>query len=192
MNELDRAREIEKHIREILRLLGEDPNREGLIETPRRVAQALLELTRSLRTEPPDVKFFTVPESSSKNLVVIRNIEFLSLCEHHLLPIVGYASIVYRPRGNKVPGLSKVIRLVQWYARRPILQERFTQELADFLRDKICAKFVYCRIVALHMCVFLRGVRSRSSVLITEALSGEADVDISSLRELARCRYPRI
>ncbi len=192
MSELDRAREIERHVREILRLLGEDPDREGLVETPRRVAQALLELTKSLRTEPPDVKFFTVPKDSSRNLVVIRNIEFLSLCEHHLLPIVGYVSVVYRPRENKVPGLSKVIRLVQWYALRPILQERFTQELANFLCDKICAKFVYCRIAALHMCVFLRGVKSRSSILVTEAVSGEPDEDITSLRRLARCKYPRI
>ncbi len=191
MSELDRARQIESHVREILKLLGENPEREGLLDTPKRVAQSLLELTQSLRSEPPEVKFFTVPPEAASNLIVIRNIEFLSLCEHHLLPIIGYASVVYKPRENKVPGLSKVIRLVQWYARRPILQERFTQELANFLLEKICAKFVYCRIAALHMCVFLRGVKSTSSILVTEALAGETDVDISRLRELAKCKLPR-
>jgi len=180
---------IAEHVRAIMELLGIDLANPDVAETPRRVAEMLLELTSGLREEPPEVKFFTIPEHATRNLVVVRDIEFDSLCEHHLLPIIGTVTVVYRPRTSVVPGLSKVIRLVQWFAKRPILQERFTQELADFLLDRIRAKFVYCRVRALHMCAFMRGVRSRTVLLETEAISGDVDVDIESLRSIARGTY---
>ncbi len=182
----DLASKIAEHVKEIMKLLGMNLDNPDIAETPRRVAEMLLELTSGLRESPPEIKFFKIPENAVNNLVVVRDIEFDSLCEHHLLPIIGTVTIAYKPRSTSVPGLSKVIRLVQWFARRPILQERFTQELADLLLEKINARFVYCRVRAIHLCAFARGVRSRTSVLETEALSGNPDVDIATLRSITR------
>ncbi len=187
----DLLSKIAEHVRAIMRLLGIDLTNPDIAETPQRVAQMLLELTSGLREKPPEVKFFKIPENALNNLIIVRNIEIDSLCEHHLLPIIGKATIVYKPRTNSVPGLSKVIRLVQWFARRPILQERFTQELAELLLDKINAKFVYCHVKAIHLCSFMRGVKSRLTVLETEAVAGEIDVELNMLREVAR-DYDRV
>ncbi len=183
---------IAHHVKEIIKLLGEDPEKPDLKETPIRVAKALLELTEGLRSRPPTIKFFNTIKHV-EGLVIIRDIEFVSLCEHHLLPVLGYISVAYRPSQPQVPGLSKVIRLVQWYSRRLILQERFTRELAELLLEKLNAKMVYCKVCGLHMCAMLRGVRSRTSKLITEAWAGDIDRDeIEMLRKLVKCKVPKI
>ncbi len=180
------------HVREILKLVGEDPERPDLRETPVRVAKALLELTEGLRKEPPHVKFFNV-RKKIENFIIVENIEFFSLCEHHLLPVLGYVSVAYKPCRDEVPGLSKVVRLVQWYSRRLILQERFTQELATVLLEKLRACSVYCKVFGLHLCTMLRGVRSRTTRLFTEAWAGDISRDeLAILRKLVKCKTLRI
>ncbi|NPA23255.1 MAG: GTP cyclohydrolase I [Crenarchaeota archaeon] len=183
---------IAMHVREILRLVGEDPDRPDLRETPTRVARALLELTEGLRREPPHIKFFRAGKKI-ESYVIVENIEFFSLCEHHLLPVIGYVSVAYKPEHDEVPGLSKVVRLVQWYSRRLILQERFTQELAWVLLEKLKASSVYCKVLGIHLCTMLRGVRSRTSRLLTEAWAGDITRDeLVMLRKLVKCRSLKI
>ncbi len=190
-DEIEIVERIAYHIREILKLIGEDPERPDLKETPIRVAKALLELTEGLRSKSPSIKFFTCGKIES--FVIIRDIEFVSLCEHHLLPVLGYVSVAYKPSLSEVPGLSKVIRLVQWCSRRLILQERFTKELAITLLNSLKARSVYCKVCALHMCTMLRGVRSRTSKLVTEAWAGDISTEeLSMLRKLVKCRVPKV
>ncbi len=181
---------ISYYVREVLKLLGENPDRDNVAETPVRYAKMLLELTRGLRSEAPKVKFFRIPERAANNIITVRDIEFTALCEHHLLPIIGTVSVSYKPREPMVPGLSKIPRLIRWLSSRLILQERFTQDLADKLLEAIRAKFVYCRVCALHLCTFLRGVRERRMYVMTEAFSGELDVDLDVLRRITVCRRP--
>ncbi len=183
---------IATHVREILKLVGEDPDRPDLRETPLRVARALLELTEGLRKEPPHVKFFKTGRRI-ESYVIVENIEFFSLCEHHLLPVIGYVSVAYKPEQDEVPGLSKVVRLVQWFSRRLILQERFTRELAEMLLEKLKASSVYCKVFGLHLCTMLRGVRSRTSRLLTEAWAGKVTKEeLDMLRKLVKCKTLRI
>ncbi|WP_069808046.1 GTP cyclohydrolase I [Vulcanisaeta thermophila] len=186
-------REIELHVREILRLLGEDVNRQGLRETPRRFAKALLELTRGLREPEPEMRFFSLGGVKYPGRVLVSNVRFNSLCEHHLLPIIGLATVVYEPLNSEVPGLSKVARYIKWLAARPILQERFTALLANELREKINARYVYVKVCALHMCVFLRGVKDEEMYMVTEAWSGDLSNDeLNELRRSVSCSIPRI
>lgn len=183
---------IAYHVQEILKLLGEDINRDDLAKTPQRVAKMLLELTKCLRNEDiPEIKFFE-SKSSGNELIIVQDIDFVSLCEHHLLPIIGKISICYKPLSNKVPGLSKIARFVKWYAKRPILQERFTIELCEELYKLLNAKFVYCKACAIHMCTFIRGVKDKSMFLITDALIGSSDISINELRKIVKCSIPKI
>ena len=135
------------------------------------------------------MKFFKSKKLENQ-LITIENIDFVSLCEHHLLPIIGRVSICYKPRGEYVPGLSKVARFVKWFAKKFILQERFTIELCERLYELLNAKFVYCKVCAIHMCVFMRGVKDRSLVLTTDALVGESDIPINELRKIIKCTLP--
>lgn len=187
--EADLESKLEYHVKEILRLLGEDVSRPGLRETPRRFARALLELTRGLREEEPEPKFFPMEIPADVGRVEIANVRFVSLCEHHLLPIVGSVSIVYKPLNAEVPGLSKVARYVKWLAARPILQERFTAILAESLRERLRARYVYVKVCALHMCTFIRGVKDEDMVMVTEAWSGDG-VDSSSMGRAVKCTLP--
>ena len=158
----------------ILELIGEDPNRPGVRETPERWASVFLEMTKGLREEEPDLKVFDAEyEISSNDLIAVKNINFSSLCEHHLLPIVGKASVVYAPKGNRVIGLSKIPMLVKWLAKRPILQERFTAIIADKIMATGAAKGVYVLVKAKHYCVTARGVEDAEIEMVTEAVRGE-------------------
>lgn len=177
----------------IIELIGDNPGRPGLRETPRRFLNALLELTRGLREPPPAIKFFPMEGSKYIGRISINDIKFISLCEHHLLPIVGTVTVVYEPLNGEVPGLSKVARYVKWLAARPILQERFTARLANELKEVLHAKYVYVKVCALHMCAMIRGVKDEDMYMVTEAWSdGVGDDVLRELRNSVHCRVPRI
>ena len=167
---MDKAK-IEKAVRDILEAIGEDPDREGLIETPRRVANMYEEVFAGL-SEDPHVHLKLFNEKGNDELVVVRDIPLYSMCEHHLLPFVGKAHIAYIPRDGIVIGLSKLARIVNCFARRPQLQERLTANVADFLENELNALGVAVVIEAEHLCMTMRGIRASGAVTCTSALRG--------------------
>ncbi len=168
-SEVDLGR-IEKAVREILLAVGEDPDREGLLKTPNRVARAYAELMSGLY-EDPRRHLRTVFHERYDEIVVLRDIPFYSLCEHHLLPFTGRAHVAYLPDG-KVVGLSKLARLVEGYARRPQVQERLTMQIADALMDELKPVGAACVIEAVHTCMTIRGVKKPGAQMVTSALRG--------------------
>lgn len=166
---VDQAR-IRKAVREILLAVGEDPDREGLAETPDRVARMYAEAFAGLHFDPRIhlVKRFT---QDYDEMVAIKDIEFSSYCEHHLLPFSGRAHVAYLPKGQVV-GLSKIPRVIEAMASRPQLQERLTQEVAELLMDELDARGVGVVMEAAHSCMTIRGVRKPGSVLVTSAMLG--------------------
>src|SRR5213083_3105995 len=162
-------RRIEKAVREILLAVGEDPDREGLLKTPNRVARAYSELMAGLQDDPRR-HLKTVFRERYDEVVLLRDIEFHSLCEHHLLPFTGRAHVAYLPDG-KVVGLSKLARLVEGFARRPQVQERLTTQIADALVD-ILTPHVFVVIEAEHLCMSMRGVKKPGSLTVTSAVRG--------------------
>lgn len=167
---MDKER-IENAVREILIAVGEDPNREGLKETPRRVANMYEEMFAGLSQDPKQhLKLFD--EKSNDEMVIVRDIPFSSMCEHHLLPFVGKAHIAYIPSNNKIIGLSKLARIVDNFAKRPQVQERLTHDIADFLDESLSPKGVAVIIEAEHMCMSIRGAKASGSKTQTSALRG--------------------
>lgn len=170
--------EIAKRIREILELLGENPEREGLRETPERVARALLEMTSGLRTPAPQMKVFNLNEDGIKyeenQIVIVRDINFSSLCEHHMLPIIGKIHVAYVVGDEgKVAGFSKIIRIVNYYASRFQIQERLVEQVAEaIMNSDIKPKGVMVIGNALHMCSYVRGVKDREAKLVSVAYRG--------------------
>lgn len=162
---------IERAVREILLAVGENPDREGLQKTPNRVARSYAELMAGLRIDPR-VHLKTVFTERYDEIVLLRDIEFHSLCEHHLLPFTGKAHVAYLP-GGKVVGLSKLARLVEGYARRPQVQERLTNQVADALMEELSPSGAACVIEAVHTCMTIRGVKKAGSVMVTSALRGQ-------------------
>jgi GTP cyclohydrolase I len=173
---------IEKAVREILVAVGEDPDREGLLKTPNRVARAYGELMSGLHQDPR-VHLRTVFHERYDEVVLLRDIEFHSLCEHHLLPFTGRAHVAYLPDG-KVVGLSKLARLVEGYARRPQVQERLTTQIADALMDELNPIGAACIIEATHTCMTIRGARKPGSIMVTSALRGIFKENPSSRAEV--------
>ena len=164
-------KKIENAVRDILEAVGEDPNRPGLLETPRRVANMYEEMFCGLSQDPEQhLKFFD--EKSNDEMVIVRDIPFASMCEHHLLPFVGKAHIAYIPSENKIIGLSKIARIVDNFAKRPQVQERLTQDIADFLYKKMNARGVAVIMEAEHMCMSIRGAKASGSITQTSALRG--------------------
>jgi GTP cyclohydrolase I len=161
---------IRAAVREILLAVGEDPDREGLSDTPERVARMYAELFSGLRTDPREVLNKTFTEKYNE-MVTVKDIEFASLCEHHLLPFVGKAHVAYIPDG-KIVGLSKLARAVEVLARRPQVQERMTEQLADLLMEELGARGVGVILEATHTCMTIRGVRKPGSVMTTSAMRG--------------------
>lgn len=161
---------IEQAVREILLACGEDPDREGLQQTPNRFARAYGELLAGLGVDPR-VHLKTVFHERYDEVVMLRDIEFSSLCEHHLLPFTGIAHIAYLPDG-KVVGLSKLARLVEGFARRPQIQERLTTQIADALMDELQPIGVACVVRATHTCMTIRGAKKHGSLMVTSALRG--------------------
>lgn len=163
---------IEAAVREILIALGEDPDREGLLKTPARVARAYAELFAGLRVDPKAIVKTTF-EADHDEFVLVKDIPLLSLCEHHLLPFRGVAHVGYLPgEDGRITGLSKLARLVEVYARRPQVQERLTSQIADLLEDKLQARGVIVVLECEHMCMEMRGIRKPGSRTITSAVRG--------------------
>nr|WP_189081048.1 GTP cyclohydrolase I FolE [Mangrovihabitans endophyticus] len=168
---VDLAR-IEKAVREILIAIGEDPDREGLQRTPARVARAYAELFAGLRVDPAQV-LTTTFEANHEELVLVRDIEVMSLCEHHLLPFKGMAHVGYIPGvDGRITGLSKLARLVEVFARRPQVQERLTSQIADLLVAKLSARGVIVVLECEHMCMEMRGIRKAGARTVTSAVRG--------------------
>jgi GTP cyclohydrolase IA len=183
---IDIAR-IEKAIREILLAVGEDPDREGLHKTPNRVARAYGELLSGLHDDPRR-HLRTVFNERYDEVVLLRNIEFHSLCEHHLLPFTGRAHVAYLPDG-KVVGLSKLARLVDGFARRPQVQERLTTQIADALMEELNPMGAACVIEATHTCMTMRGAMKPGSTMVTSALRGIFRENPSSRNEILSLMY---
>lgn len=174
---------LAKAVREILAAVGEDPDREGLADTPRRVARAYAELLSGLRDSPERhlsrVFDHAVP---GDDLVVVRDIDFQSMCEHHLLPFRGKAHVAYLPANGKVVGLSKIARTVDVFARRPQLQERLTANVADAIAEHLGARGVAVVMSAEHLCMQLRGARKQQADMVTTAFRGVLAEDDSMNR----------
>lgn len=167
----DQAR-AEAAVRELLYAIGEDPEREGLLETPARVARAYAELTGGLRMAPEDV-LTTTFDLGHDEMVLVRDIELWSMCEHHLVPFTGVAHVGYIPaESGKITGLSKLARLVDVFAKRPQVQERLTTQVADALVELLEARGVIVVIEAEHLCMTMRGVRKAGARTITSAVRG--------------------
>ncbi len=178
---------IERAVREILLAVGDDPDREGLRETPARVARMYAELFSGLHINPQMYleKFFT---EKYDEVVLVRDISFCSVCEHHLMPFMGKAHIGYMPAG-KVIGLSKLARVVEAMARRPQVQERMTEEIADLLLSELGARGVAVVIEATHTCMTVRGVRKPGSLCVTSAMKGIFRSNLSTRSEIMQLIY---
>ncbi|MEV6693263.1 GTP cyclohydrolase I FolE [Micromonospora sp. NPDC051196] len=179
---VDLAR-IEKAVREILIAVGENPDRDGLQQTPARVARAYAELFAGLRVDPATV-LTTTFEANHEELVLVRDIDVMSLCEHHLLPFRGSAHIGYIPGPDgRITGLSKLARLVEVYARRPQVQERLTSQIADLLMDRLAPRGVVVVLECEHMCMAMRGIQKSGAKTITSAVRGTLQRDAKSRAE---------
>ena len=166
---IDQAR-VERAVREMLLAIGEDPDREGLQQTPARVARAYAELFAGLHEDPRHHLNATFDEGH-KEMVILRDIPFASLCEHHLLPFTGVAHVGYIPQG-RIVGLSKLARLVEGYARRPQVQERLTSEVADAIMEVLRPDGCGVVVEAVHTCMTIRGVEKPGAVMVTSAMRG--------------------
>ncbi|WP_030677198.1 GTP cyclohydrolase I FolE [Streptomyces rimosus] len=172
IGEFDEKR-AENAVRELLIAVGEDPDREGLLETPARVARAYKEILAGLRQEPEDV-LTTTFDLGHDEMVLVKDIEIVSLCEHHLLPFHGVAHVGYIPaESGKITGLSKLARLVEVFARRPQVQERLTTQIADSLMRILEARGAIVVVEAEHMCMSVRGIRKPGAKTTTSAVRGQ-------------------
>ena len=167
----------------LIRLVGEDPTRDGLIHTPRRVLEAMREMTAGYREDPAEILSTTFEETSDE-LIVLRGIEFYSICEHHLLPFYGTASIGYLP--GEVVGISKLARLVNCYGRRLQIQERLTRQIAEAIQTHLHARGTAVIIRAHHLCMGCRGVKLPSTELVTSAMLGSMREDAVTRSEFLR------
>ena len=179
---MDKER-IQNAVREILIAVGENPDREGLVETPKRVANMYEEIFAGLTEDPKQhIKLFN--EQSNDEMVIVKDIPFYSMCEHHLLPFFGKAHIGYIPSDNKIIGLSKLARIVDNFAKKPQVQERLTSDIADFLNDNLQPKGVAVIMEAEHMCMTMRGARAAGSKTQTPALRGIMRTDAKTRAEV--------
>jgi len=178
---------IQKAVREILAAVGEDPDREGLLETPARVARMYAEIFAGLH-EDPGAHLKKVFTEDYDEVVLVRDISFNSTCEHHLLPFMGRAHIGYLPAG-KVLGLSKLARVVEGFAKRPQVQERMTQQIANILMEELDAKGVAVVLEATHTCMTVRGIRKPGSLCVTSAMKGIFRSHLSSRSEIMTLIY---
>ena len=176
---------IERAVREILIAVGEDPEREGLVETPARVARAYAETFAGLREDAGTHLARTFEhEASGDDVVMLRDIEFASLCEHHLAPFLGRAHVAYLPSGGRVTGLSKLARTVDVFARRPQLQERLTAQIADALVEHLRPRGVAVLVEGEHMCMRVRGAKKADAKMVTTAMRGVYTEDRELRREV--------
>ncbi len=178
---MDKKR-IERAVREILLAIGEDPDRAGLVETPKRVANMYEEIFAGLHDDPRrHLKLFD--EGNNDEMVVVRDIPMYSMCEHHLLPFIGKAHIAYIPSDGRVIGLSKLARIVDSFSKKPQLQERLTSQIADFLDKELSPQGVAVVIEAEHLCMTMRGARAAGAKTQTSALRGSMRKDAKTRAE---------
>ena len=169
-------------VREIRIAIGEDPEREGLLDTPQRVARMYAEVFAGLHRDiSKDIKVFH--EEGNDEMILIGDIPFYSMCEHHLLPFHGKAHVVYIPRDGRILGLSKVARIVDTLSRKPQLQERLTSEIADKIQEAVDARSVCVIIEAEHLCMTMRGIRKPGSKTVTSAMRGGCRTDLRTRNE---------
>ena len=163
--------EIAVHVKEILRLIGEDPEREGLVKTPERVAKALQFMTQGYGQNGTEIIQKAIFDEEYKQMVIVRDIELYSMCEHHMCPFIGKAHVAYIPNG-KITGLSKIARVVETYARRLQVQERLTVQIRNCIEDSLHPLGVAVVIEAQHTCMSMRGVQKSNAITTTSAFSG--------------------
>lgn len=181
----DTTQELAKHYKEILRLLGEDPQREGLLKTPERVAKAMQFLTQGYTADPVAILNSAKFKENYRQIVLVKDIEIYSMCEHHMLPFYGKAHVAYIPNGY-ITGLSKIPRVVDAFARRLQVQERLTVDIRDCIQDTLNPLGVAVVIEAAHMCMQIRGVQKQNSVTTTSAFTGAFLKDIRTREEFMR------
>lgn len=169
--EIDQAR-VEAAVREFLYAIGEDPDREGLLETPSRVARACAEVFAGMHEDPANHLLKQFHEADHEEMVILKDISFTSMCEHHLLPFVGKAHVAYIPRKGRITGLSKIARCVEGFARRPQVQERMTSQIADAIMKTLEPLGTLVVVEAEHSCMTARGIRKPGSVTVTSAVRG--------------------
>lgn len=182
MDERSPGSQIPEAVRTLLVELGEDPDRAGLAGTPDRVRRMYAELTEGYHTDPDALLNGAAFDVDYDEMVVVRDMEFFSLCEHHLLPFFGKAHVGYLPRG-RVIGLSKIPRIVDMYAHRLQVQERLTQQVAHFLMERLNPKGVACVIEATHLCTVMRGVRKQEATMVTSSMLGTFRADARTRSE---------
>ncbi|MEC7506525.1 MAG: GTP cyclohydrolase I FolE [Actinomycetota bacterium] len=184
-SEIDQER-IAAAVREILFAIGEDPDRDGLLETPNRVARMYAEICAGLHQEPSE-HLATMFEADHDEMVMVRDIPMYSLCEHHLIPFIGKAHVAYIPnRSGNVIGLSKVARLVDGFAKRPQVQERLTRQVADALEEHLQPRGVLVVMEAEHLCMSMRGVRKAGSSTVTSSVTGIFRANVATRAEAMR------
>ncbi|MFC4735903.1 GTP cyclohydrolase I FolE [Bacillus daqingensis] len=182
MSQVDHAK-IEQAVTLILEAIGEDPDREGLEDTPKRVARMYEEVFQGLHQDPKE-HFKTVFGEDHEELVLVKDIPFYSMCEHHLVPFFGKAHIGYLPQGGQVTGLSKLARAVEAVTKRPQLQERITSTIADSMVDTLNPRGVIVIVEAEHMCMTMRGVKKPGSMTVTSAVRGAFRDDAAARSEV--------
>jgi GTP cyclohydrolase IA len=182
MSNINRA-QIEEAVRLILEAVGEDPNREGLLDTPKRVAKMYEEVFSGLTIDPREY-FETIFSEDHEELVLVKDIPFYSMCEHHLVPFHGIAHVAYVPKNGKVAGLSKLARVVEAVSRRPQLQERITSTVADTIMETLEPHGVMVVVEAEHMCMTMRGVKKPGAKTVTSAVRGVYVTDSNARREI--------
>jgi GTP cyclohydrolase IA len=182
---------IESLVEELLQELGEDPHREGLLRTPGRVARAFEFFTQGYRLDPQKIMNDAVFEESYNEMLIVRDIDFYSLCEHHMLPFFGRAHVAYVPNG-RIVGLSKIARLVEMYSRRLQVQERLTNQIAHVIEKVLQPRGVAVILEAQHLCMMMRGIQKQNSCAISSAMLGEFESDPKTRDEFVQLiRRPR-
>lgn len=177
------SEKIERAVVMLLEAIGEDPAREGLIDTPKRVARMYEEIFQGINQDPKEY-FQTIFGEDHEELVLVKNIPFYSMCEHHLVPFFGEAHVAYIPKGGKVTGLSKLARAVESVARRPQLQERITATIANTIVETLSPHGVMVVVEAEHMCMTMRGIKKPGSITVTSAVRGIFETDAAARTEV--------
>jgi len=178
------TKRIENYLKDILSFIGEDPNREGLLETPNRIIKSWNELFSGYKQDPKEL-LTTFDTEGYDQMIVLRSIEFFSMCEHHVLPFFGHACVAYIPK-DRVIGVSKLARLVDIYAKRLQIQERMGEQITNALMEYLDPKGAACIIEAQHLCMRMRGCSKQESVMVTSSLKGAFKEDLSTRTELMR------
>ena len=171
MSDQERDEALRHHYTQILQLLGEDPEREGLVKTPERVSKAMRFLTQGMTQSPEEILRSAMFKEDYRQMVIVKDIDFFSMCEHHMLPFYGKAHVAYIPNGH-ITGLSKIARVVDIYAHRLQVQERLTEQVMQCINDTLKPQGVMVVVEAKHMCMQMRGVEKQNSITTTSAYSG--------------------